>query len=345
MMPHIEGVPDQVAHLYGYLAGVKNSDKVVKGTGRGRDRARDCIKMASILAGGEDELRKKPCLFTTCNPISPLQHGRDQTEGLIEYARHRLPVDIASEPQAGATAPVTLAGLLVQQNAEILSALTIAQLANPGAPVFYGTAGTVMDMRVGSIALGAIELGLINVATAQMARYYQLPSRGTAATTNSKILDVQAGYEKATSLLMAALAGINCIFYPGVLEDGISISLEALAIDDEICGMVSRALEGIDTNIETLATEVIEKVGPGGHYLGQKQTLDYLQKEHYLPKLSSRESREIWEAKGSKDLWTESREYVLKILREHQPNPLPRGIEEELVQFIKLREKELSVHS
>jgi trimethylamine--corrinoid protein Co-methyltransferase len=339
MMPHIDGVQDAIAHAYGYYIGVKNSEKVVKGTGRGKVKAKDCIRLAAILAGGEEELRKRPNIFTTCNPVSPLRHAKEQTEGIIEYGRYRLPVDITSEPQAGATAPVTLAGLLVQQNAEILSGITIAQLANPGTPVMYGVCGTIMDMRVGTIALGAIEAGLINVAGAQMAQYYNLPSRGTGGSTESKLLDVQAGYEKALTLSMAAMAGANVVFYPGVLDHASAISLESLLIDNEICGMIIRALEGIEVDEFTLATSVMAKVGPGGHYLGQRHTIDYLQKEHFIPKLSDRAIRERWEEAGSKDLRDVAKEQVRHILKEHQPAPLDRDVDKMLLETIREIEK------
>ncbi|MEM2990811.1 MAG: trimethylamine methyltransferase family protein [Halobacteria archaeon] len=336
MMPHIEGVPDQVVHAYAYYTSVKNSEKVVKGTGRGRERALDCIKMASMIAGCEPEdLGKRPNVFTTCNPISPLQHSVEQTEGLIEYAKHRLPVDIAAEVQAGATSPVTLAGSLVIQNAEVLSGVTIAQLVNPGTPLFYGTAGTIMDMRAGIICKGAIEAGLINAATAQLAQFYGIPSRGTAGDTESKVLDIQAGFEKAITLLMAALAGVNYIWYPGTLEYALTVSYESLVIDNEICGMVLRALKGISIDEDALALDVIGKVGPGGHFLGQKHTIEYLMKEHFIPKLSNRQSREEWEKAGAKDLWEVAKEEVRKILKEYEPIPLEKEIDEELQRFLK----------
>jgi trimethylamine--corrinoid protein Co-methyltransferase len=339
MMPHIEGVPDQVAHVHGYLTSLRNADKIVKGTGRGKTKAQDCIRMAAVLAGGEEELRKKPNLFTTCNPISPLQHARDQTEGIIEYARHRLPVDITAEVQAGASSPVTLAGSLAVQNAEVLSGVLIAQLASPGAPVFYGTCGTIMDLRSGMIALGAVEAGLINAASAQMAQYYGIPCRGTGGATEAKTLDIQAGYEKAITLLMAALAGANCIFYPGVLESALTISLESLYIDNEICGMVYRALRGIQVDDCTLATDVVEKVGAGGSFLGQRHTLEHLREEEYIPLLNDRESREIWESRGKRDLREVAKERVREVLKKHQPKPLEPSVEEELTRIVKEVEK------
>ena len=335
IMPHIEGVPDEIVHVIGYLESIKNTSKVVKATARGKEKARDCLKMASILAGGEEELKKKPMVYTTSNVISPLQLGREMTEGLIEYAKMRQPVDIAPEPQAGATAPITLAGLLVQQNAEALSGIVVAQLVSPGTPVFYGTCATIMDMKKGRIALGAIESGILNVATAQIARFYGLPRRGSAGDTESKVIDVQNGYERALNMLLAALAGINYIFYPGTLETALTVSLEQLLIDNEICGMIYRMLRGIRVDEETLAFDVIAKVGPGGHYLGQKHTLKFLELgEHYIPTLSDRNTREEWERLGSKDLWKVAREKVKEILKTHQPDPLDPDIEKEMLKYI-----------
>jgi trimethylamine--corrinoid protein Co-methyltransferase len=336
MMPHIEGVPDAVAHLHAYLASVKNSDKVVKGTGRGPKEAKDCIRMAAILAGGEDELRKKPNTFTTYNVISPLRLGQSITEGAMEYARCGLPLDVTAEPQAGATAPITLAGLLAQQNAEILSGITLIQLVNPGTPVFYGTCGSIMEMKRGVIALGSVETGLINAAHAQIAKYYGIPSRGTGGSTEAKILDIQAGYEKAITLLMAAMSGISYIWYPGTLDEALTVSLESILIDHEICGMVNRSLRGITVDDDTLAVDVIEAVGPGRSYLGQRHTLDHLtEKEQYFPKLSDRKSRELWESAGSKDLREVARNEVRRILSEYKPSSLDPGIEQELEKMVK----------
>ena len=339
-MPSIEGAPDSSVHAQAYLVSVRNSDKVVKGTGRNKQRALDCIRMASVLAGcEEEELGKRPNMYTTCNTISPLMQNENQIEGLIEYAKRRIPVDIASEPQAGATSPVTIAGTLVIQNAEILSGVTIAQLVNKGTPLFYGTVGTVMDLRTGIIAKGAVEAGLINVATAQLARYYGIPSRGTAGDTESKVLDIQAGYEKTITLLMAAMAGVNHIWYPGTMEYALTISYESMVLDNELCGMIYRGLQGIDVSEEMLALDLIESVGPGQHYLNQRHTLKYLQKEHHIPKLSNRQPREIWEKQGSKELKDVAREEAKRILKEYQPMPLDASVEKELENIVRDIEK------
>jgi len=339
IMPHIEGIPDEVSHVYGYLASVKSSSKIIKGTCRGRNKAIDCIKMALVLAGGEKKLREKPNIYTTYNVISPLEHDREMLEGLTEYVKYGLPVDVTSEPQMGATSPVTLAGTLAQQTAEVLSGIAIAQVLRPGTPVFFGTCGAAMDMRYGTIALGGVEAGLLNVAHAQIAQFCQIPSRGTGANTNAKVLDFQAGYEKAITLMMPAMAGVNMIFYPGTIEHAETISMESLVIDHEICSIVSRALKGIKVNENTLALDLIDKVGQGGHFLKEHHTIDYLQAEHYTPKLADRKRREDWEAGGSKDLTNVAREKVQQLLDEHKPLPLNKKNEEELFQIIKEVEK------
>ncbi len=339
IMPHIEGLPDEVAHVHGYYASVKNSSKVIKGVVRGKEKAKDCIRMAAIIAGGEAALQHRPNIFTTCNVISPLQFAPEQTEGLIEYARMGLPVDIASEPQCGATAPATLAGTIAQQTAEILGMMVVAQLVNPGTPVLMGTVAAAMDMRNGTISLGGVEAAMINVAHAQMAQFYQIPSRGTGSNTESKSLDIQAGIEKTSTLILPALAGINMIFYPGTMDHALTVSLESLVIDHEICRIIHRMLAGIAVNDETLGIDIIEKVGPGGHFLNQRHTLTHFQTEHFTPRLCDRDSHEVWLEKGCSGMRERAKESVKKILKEHKPVPLDATVERELLAVIKEVEK------
>ena len=332
---HPGDIPSSAAYLHAMLSGFKNTTKPLEGETGGQLDAMDSIRMASVVAGGEEELKKRPMLLGYHNPVSPLQHSKELTEGLLLYAKHRQPLIVAPEAQAGATAPVTLAGLLAQQNAEILSGIVIAELANPGAPVLYGTVSTIMDMKTGNLSYGAIEAGLINVATAQLAHYYNLPSRGTCGNASKKS-DIQAGFEQAMTLMMAAFAGINFIHNAaGCLESTLIASYEQAVIDNEICGMVSRALRGIRTSDETLALDVIEDVGSGGQYLTQQHTLEYLEKEHYIPTIINREKWERWERAGSKDLREVAREKAKTILKEHQPEPLDQNIEEELKKIIR----------
>jgi len=335
IMPQIDGVPIRATHVHGYLASVRNSSKVIKATSRERILAEDCLRMVAAVAGGESELRRRPFTFTTDNPVAPLQHDRDQMEGALLFASYGLPVDVTSEPQAGATAPVTLAGLLAQQNADVISGIAILQLAHPGTPVWYGTCGSIMDMRMGRIAIGAIEMGLINVASAQLAHFYNIPCRGTAAATDSKQLDIQAGSEKSMTLTMAVLGGVNKIFYPGTMEGALTVSKESLVIDDEMIGGLYRVLEGIDVSQATLALDVIHKVGPGGHYLGQQHTMQFLRKEQYLPPLADRQTREKWIQAGCPDVPQKAHDKVNKILAEHKVAPLDAAVEAELERIVR----------
>jgi trimethylamine--corrinoid protein Co-methyltransferase len=263
----------------------------------------------------------------------------EQTEGLIEYAKMGLPVDIASEPQCGATSPVTLAGTIAQQTAEILGMNVIAQLVNPGTPVLMGTVAAAMDLRNGMIALGGVEAAMINVAHAQMARFYEIPSRGTGSNTESKLLDMQAGYEKMITLLLPALAGINMIFYPGTMDHALTVSLEGLLIDHEICGMIDRVMKGVSVTEGKLALDIIDRVGPGGHFLNQKHTMKYLKEEHFLPKLTDRDSHELWIEKGKRAIHERARDEVKRILAEHKPLGLDSAVEKELWGIVKEVEK------
>jgi trimethylamine--corrinoid protein Co-methyltransferase len=318
---------------------VKNSSKVIKGVVRGKEKAKDCIRMATVIAGGKEALKKRPNMFTTCNVISPLEYMVEQTEGLIEYAKVGLPVDIASEPQCGATSPVTMAGTLAQQTAEILGMVVISQLVNPGTPVLMGTVAAAMDLRNGMIALGGVEAALLNVAHAQMAQFYGIPSRGTGSNTESKTLDMQAGYEKAITLSLPAMAGINMIFYPGTMDHAMTVSLESLVIDHEICGVMDRILRGVSVTEETIGLDLIDKVGPGGHFLNQKHTMRHLREEHFLPKLSDRDSYEVWTEKGKKGFQEQAKAQVKKILAGHNPSPLDSAVEKELLSIVQEVEK------
>jgi trimethylamine--corrinoid protein Co-methyltransferase len=180
------------------------------------------------------------------------------------------------------------------------------------------------------ISLGGIEAAMINVAHAQMAQYWGIPSRGTGACTESKVLDMQAGFEKTLTLMMPAMAGCNMIFYPGTIEYAKTISYESLLLDNELCGAINRAMDGITVDAEHLALDLIAEVGSNGHYLGKKHTLKWLEKEHYIPKYFDRDLRDQWVEHGKRDSYKIANEAVKKILKEHQPEPLDKTIDEQL---------------
>jgi len=338
----VADVRDDLHHLYDFRVKVANTTKPFTHAHYtlGGNEANDLIEMASIVAGGEEELRKLPTIMGWENPLSPLGHIKEQVDAMLAFAKNGLPVLIASAPQSGSTAPATLAGLLVQQNAENLSSIVILQsAAEPGrrVPAIYGTAPATFDQRYGTMVYGCPESAMINIASSQIAKYYGLPCRGTAGTTESKLADMQAGYEAMMTLLMTAMSGCNIIVNAtgGALCPGIdAMSLEKAVVDNEVAAHVSRILAGITVNEETLALDVIRDVGPEGHYLSHKHTLKHFTSEHPMPKISDRKPVDQWLKDHGKDIRFKAREKAKEILLTHHPEPLDRDLEHRLDEFI-----------
>ncbi len=294
----------------------------------------DMMRMMAIAVGGKEELRTRPRFFAICSVGSPLQMIQMQAEGLLICAEYGQPLAMSPEAIAGATAPVTLAGLLAQQNANILAHVTLAQIARPGTPVLYGTVSTVANMRLGTVALGAVETGLITAASAQLARYYGLPCRSVGAATESKLEDVQAGIERTATLLPAVLAGVNFITCGGTLDSTMLESHLLLALDDELCGMALRMARGIEVSDDAMALDLIREVNYAGNYLDQPHTARTFRREHYIPKLMVREGYETWEKEGRRSVLDRARERVREILAAHQPRQLDEAVEEALRAYL-----------
>lgn len=338
--PHISAsVPERRIFGIKRLAmTVKNSSKCLEGGGI------EGLKIASALVGGEEELLKRPFMAGYVDPVSPLTHGKEMVDVILTSAKFGQPIFMTVMAIAGATAPATLAGTLVQQNAEILSGLLIAHLVNPHAPVIYGSVSCIMDMRTTIASVGCPEQGLISAAAAQIARYYGIPC-SVGAESDSKVPDAQASYEKALSLTMGVMAGADLMdLFMGSTETYNTTSFEQMIIDDEMAGMALRSVKGIEVTDETLATEVIERVGPGGNYLADKHTLHWFKKKRYNPKLSSRETRNTWEKMGSKDIREKAKEKAIKILAEHEPEPVDKTAWEKIETIVKNIEKKNRSH-
>jgi trimethylamine--corrinoid protein Co-methyltransferase len=311
-------------------AELKNTEKHLMHQAENPQDVRDQLEMAVAVQGDRDEVRRRPLVSYILCFVSPLKFSETNTQVLVECAKQGLPAFIELDPQAGATAPVTVVGAMVQQNAEVLGAVTLAQTVNPGTPVIYTHAPTVMDMKAGEVSEGCPERGLFHAITAQVSRYYGIPACCVAGLTDSKIVDVQAGYEKAFQFAIAALCGYNLIYSnTGMLEGCLTANYEQSVIDDEIYGMVFRFMRGAEISDRTLteAVEVIRKVGPlGSHYLTQEHTRKNLLTEHWIPKVSDRLRWEIWEKAGSKGTKELAQERARKLLAEHRPAPLPDDV-------------------
>jgi trimethylamine--corrinoid protein Co-methyltransferase len=293
----------------------------------------DMMRMISMAVGGKAELKKKPRFMAICSVVSPLQMDQAQAEGLLICAEYGQPLAISPEAIAGTSAPITLAGLLVQENANILAHITLAQIFRPGTPVLYGTVSTVANMRHGTVALGSMETGLITAASAQLARHYGLPCRSVGAATDSKREDLQAGFERMGTLLPAVLAGVNYITCAGTLDSTMLESHALLLLDDEICGATVRMARGIEVNDDTMALGHIKRIGFSGNYITEKHTASHFRKELYMPSLLPREPYEAWEKAGSRLAMDYARERARAILAKHQPRPLDPAIESEIQAF------------
>jgi trimethylamine--corrinoid protein Co-methyltransferase len=304
-----------------FAAGLNHTSKHVMGGVYTVEGVRNVVKMAEIIAGSPEALREKPfCSMVAC-VISPLVIDHKYGELAIEAARCGIPIVVPSEPLCGATSPVTLAGNLVLWTVETLAGVMLVQLAKPGAPCLAGCVGSITDMRDLKYLSGAVEMGLLNAGAAQMAQHYNLPIYTTAGMTDAKINDAQAGYESAITSTLVALAGGNWIHdAAGFIEFCLTASFDKLVIDNEILGMVMRAVEGIQVNEDTLAFELIKQAGPAGHFVSNRHTRRYMRTELYKPVLSDREDRVTWEQAGAMDAWARATERAKEILeRERAP--------------------------
>jgi trimethylamine--corrinoid protein Co-methyltransferase len=329
-------IPMTTIHVEAILAWAQNCRKPFGMGCYGAMASEDMARMIAIAVGGKEELKKRPRFFVICSVMSPLQMIKLQLEGMFFFAEYGQPMAMSPEAMAGATAPATLAGLLAQQNAEILAHITLAQIIAPGTPVLYGTVSTIADMATGNVALGAVEMGLVTAAAAQLARYYGLPCRGVGGATDSNTLDLQCMLERVSTLLPAVLAGVHFITCGGTLESTTSGSHPLLVLDDELCGLALRLARGIEVSEETLAVELIKEVGWQGHYLDQLHTAQHYRREHYLPRLLRRESREVWESKGSKTALDLARERVRELLGRHQRRELEPAVEKEMLDYLNM---------
>jgi len=329
-------VPEEIGDLYRLYLVLKNSTKPIITGAFTKKGLIDMKRLLEVVAGGDDKLAKKPmAIFDAC-PSSPLMWSDTTCQNLIDCAKFSIPAEIIPAPQMGATSPITLAGTLVQFNAEFLSGMVISQVTKPGAPVIYGGSPTTFDMKYLSSRLGSIENMMVACAASQVAKHYRLPTHAYLGLSDSKMIDAQSGFESGLGIILGALAGINVVSGPGMLIFENCQSLEKLVIDNEICGMALRLVGGITSNEDSLALNVISKVGPGGHYLAEKHTLKWLEKEQLMPSdVIDRLTLEASRKQGSKDMITRAREIVNKTLKEHVPEPLPADVENDLREVLR----------
>lgn len=324
-------VPNELLDVNTFYASITNTTKHVTGNAFTPEAVREVVELGSLVLGGREKLRERPILsFTSCWTVSPLRYATETVEVLLEIIRQDIPVFISSAPQAGATSPAALAGTLVQIHAEELSGITLCNLVKPGCPVVLGYVPSVSDLRTGNFTGGSAEFGMMNAAVAQLGQYVNLPVYNSSGLSDSKLPDIQAGYEKGLTGLAAALAGSNYIHHSaGFLESLLTIAYEQYVIDDDINGSIMRMVRGIEVTDETLSLDVIEQVCNGeGHFLGTEQSLNLMNSEFYYPHTADRQSRDNWEADGGLDMWQAARRKTAHILKTHKPTPIDPAVDQ-----------------
>jgi trimethylamine--corrinoid protein Co-methyltransferase len=332
--------PGTSSFVHQYAAMLEGTVKPIVFTAQGEKDIRPIYEIALASAGGdEDLLRLQPrCLLYT-EPVSPLVYTRDALEMILFCAEKSLPVTVPSGMMAGATGPVTAAGAIALANAETLAALTVLQLARPGTPYVYGGNVSVMDMRTSMFTYGAPEFHAAFAAFADLGHHYNLPIWGLAGASDAKTLDAQAAAEAAYEILLARLSGNNLVHDVGYLNTGLTASMEMIVLCDEIVEYTNRIARGIEVNERTLALDVIDEVGPRGHFLESDHTVENFRSCIWQPRFFERNSYEVWKSAGGLDLFAKLNARVKQILAEHHVEPLPAGVAAEIGKILAAREK------
>jgi trimethylamine--corrinoid protein Co-methyltransferase len=330
-----DDAPSGQYSLTRFYTALKNCEKPVRGSGDPGVDSDAILKLAFAIAGSEAAYRDHP--FIThhyCPIISPLKMDENSTEMLIYYAEQGLPSHPTVVPNGGLTSPITLAGTLVQGNAEFLALAILMQMVRSGTPTVYSSLSTVGDMRSGAYVPGGIECGMLNMAHAQMARYYQVPSAGYIGLTNSKLVDVQAGYEKAMSCMGGLLAGMHVLQFVGLIESLLAFDYGMAVVDNEIALMLKRMFRGLEFNEENLALDEIGAVGPGGMFLTTERTLANMASGAFFPSIADRETRPMWEKAGASDAYSNSLRKAKEIIQEHGPGLFNNEIDQRVRETI-----------
>ncbi len=332
--------PGTSSFVHQYAAMQEGTVKPIVFTAQGQKDIEPIYEIALAAAGGDAELlRVQPrCLLYT-EPVSPLVYTRDALEMILFCAQKSIPVTVPSGMMAGATGPVTLAGALALANAETLAALTVLQLAAPGSPYVYGGNVSVMDMRTSLFTYAAPEFHLAFAAFADLGHHYGLPVWGLAGASDAKSLDAQAAAEAAYEILLARLSGNNLVHDVGYLNTGLTACMELIVLCDEIVEFTNRIARGIEVSERTLALEVIEAVGPRGHFLETDHTFENFRENIWQPRFLERDSYEAWKTAGARKLFSKLNQRVKEILESHQPEPLAAEVEKKVAAILAAREK------
>jgi trimethylamine--corrinoid protein Co-methyltransferase len=317
-------VPEEIGDLYRLYIALTYMRKPIVTGAFGKDTWWTMKELLVTRVGSESELAEKPvAIFDVC-PSPPLLWSDLTCQNLIDCARTMIPAELVSMPLAGATAPVTLAGAVVQHTAECMSGVVIGQLANPGSPIVWGGSPAAFDMRKGTTPMGAVGTWMIDCAYAQVGKALGMPTHAYLGMSDAKIIDAQSGLESMGGALLAALAGINMVSGAGMLDFESCQSMEKLVIDAEIIGMAKRLIAGVEVREDPIAVSLIRSMGHRAEYLMEPHTLKWFQEELYIPsEIIDRGSLDAWINQGRRSAFDRASERVKQLLAQYEPLPIP----------------------
>jgi len=328
-------------HLWITYSSMKHSDKTFMGMSTSGQNGEDVMEMVKILFGA-DTVERHAVVTANINGNSPLVWDETMLGAMRAFTRHNQPVLCSPFVLGGANTPASTVPAVAQLNAEALSALAHTQVVRKGAPAIYGHYLSTVSMQSGAPMAGTPEISLMNFMIGQMARHYQVPWRTSNTLGGAKQFDAQAGYESATTLMAVCLAGANYIWHSaGWNEGGLHCSMAKFVVDAEQCAMAYRMTEGLRWDDFDEALSAVRDIGPGGHYLGHPHTQNNFQRAFYLPQLFDNNSFEQWTADGSRDTTERALRYTKKLLSEYEEPKLDEAKDEELLDFIRRREREV----
>lgn len=334
-------LPPATRHLDALQAMATLSDKTLYGYALGSGRIRNSLEIARIARGvTQEQLLSEPTITTVVNSNSPLQYDAPMLAGVIEMARHNQPIIFTPFTLAGAMAPITVPGALVQQNAEALAGIAFAQVVSPGCPVVYGSFTSNVDMRTGAPAFGTPEYAKATLASGQLARRYRLPYRASSATA-SNAPDAQSAYEAEMSIWACILGHCNVVKHAlGWLEGGLCTSYEKIILDAEMLQLIAAFLQPLEIDDDTLALDAIREVGPGSHFFQARHTMARYEHAFYTPLLSDWRNFETWRDDGAVDATRRANRIWKQLLEAYEAPPLDPAVAEEIAAFVARRKEE-----
>ena len=323
-----DDAPKDQFSLTRFYAALKNCVKPVRTSVYDIREAKQVIRLGEIIAGSKEAFWERPFInFGYCAAVSPLTLDYDSTETMMYFAENGITAYGTIAPMGGLSTPLSLAGMLVIMNAEWLAVCTLAQMSKEGTAQIYNFLPVFADMRDGAYAPGAIEIGMMNSAVCQMARFYNVPAGGYLGLTNSKVADAQSGFEKGMSPLMGALSGANFIVMGGLQDALMSFDFGQAAIDNEIALMVKKVRGGFGFSKESASLQEIKDTGPAGMFADNPATFERMMTANFMPTLADRNLREKWELEGSSTIHQRALNQVLEILSTPNPAALPPEID------------------